>query len=172
MARYCSAAEIPAFSIPHVAGRGMIQKNRLVTPPILHIAYYISITNSRRPWNRKCVCACGRDHHEHYFSDCLSKADISNWSLPKSWIDFSMCLAPTIFVHELSSKAVCGRNHHEHYFSIACQWPTSLIDRCRSHCKLWSERCHWSTLRTTRVPSRSVSGPAPSGHIGKKHRFR
>ena len=55
MARYCSAAEIPAFSIPHVAGRGMIQKNRLVTPPILHIAYYISITNSRRPWNRKCV---------------------------------------------------------------------------------------------------------------------
>ena len=33
-------------------------KNRLVTPPILHIAYYISITNSRRPWNRKCVCVC------------------------------------------------------------------------------------------------------------------
>ena len=25
-----------------------------------------------------CVCARGRKHHEHYLSDCLSKADISN----------------------------------------------------------------------------------------------
>ena len=52
-------------------------------------------------------------------------------------------------------------------FPIACQRPTSAIDRCRSHCKLRFERCRRSIFRTTRGPSRSVSGPAPSGHIGK-----